>query len=207
MTELYFFLPVQCKPKQSDRSNVFWKWARSPALKRCPFCRGSKIFTRVRGAGTCATCGGQWSNVRDHKAPVVHHRPDDEVKANAQTLAAFAAQYRPREPIAGPVRLDLVFVTEWRGYHKKAARAQGWAWKHTKPDVDNLRKQMGDVLELAGFVKNDAQFCAGDVWSVHSSAVGVHVWLTWPAGKVSRIKLEALAPVLAGDDGPARLWK
>lgn len=84
------------------------------------------------------------------------------VKENAAALAAMFAPFVPDEPLVGPVRLHVAFWYPWRKSEPKWRRAKGWAWKDTKPDDDNLRKQVSDVMEKCGFFTNDSQIAWGE---------------------------------------------
>lgn len=93
-----------------------------------------------------------------HGNQFVAHHPDPKVKANAESLAALVAAHRPAEPLAGPLALELTFIFPWRKSESQRIRDRwGLRPKDTKPDWDNLSKQLCDVLERAGFFTNDSQ--------------------------------------------------
>ncbi len=85
-----------------------------------------------------------------------HHHPKKKVAKNAKALALFCARHRPEEPMAGPIRLTLVFLYPWRASEPLKNR-HGEKLKDTKPDLDNLEKQITDVLERSGFFSDDAK--------------------------------------------------
>ncbi len=85
-----------------------------------------------------------------------HHYQPKKVADNAKALAALCAEYRPESPILGPIRLWLEFRYPWRKSEPKKNRHRIRA-KDTKPDLDNLEKQLVDVLERSGFFTNDSQ--------------------------------------------------
>lgn len=104
--------------------------------------------------------------------------PDRKVKNNAGALAAFAAQHLPAAPLVGPLRLDVVVRYAWRQSESKRTRELGGLFKDTSPDWDNLGKQIGDVLQAAGFFANDGQIADGRVRKV---------WGSRPAGVEIRL--------------------
>ncbi len=85
-----------------------------------------------------------------------HHYQPKKVTDNAKTLAALCAEYRPESPMLGPIRLTLAFWYPWRKTEPLKNRKAPVA-KDTKPDLDNLEKQITDVLERSGFFANDSQ--------------------------------------------------
>lgn len=86
-----------------------------------------------------------------------HCYPDAKVKRNADSLAALMAQYAPSEPMQGPVSLTCWFMYPWRKSEPKKNRSFRTRPKDTKPDLDNLVKQVCDVMESCGFIVNDSQ--------------------------------------------------
>lgn len=94
-----------------------------------------------------------------------------EVKANRDLIVAHAKPLRPGEPFIEPVEvgitcfypankdgnyLSIVEVTPMNivTWENSVMRVRP---KTTRPDSDNLAKQLLDALERAGFFKNDAQ--------------------------------------------------
>jgi Holliday junction resolvase RusA-like endonuclease len=65
-------------------------------------------------------------------------------------LAAALAQHRPEAPFTVPVRL----VVKWIWHTDKPAR--DGTYKATRPDTDNLQKLLKDVMQRAGYFKDDA---------------------------------------------------
>ena len=87
----------------------------------------------------------------------IRHYQPKRVTDNAKALILLAAQHAPKEPMEGPLRLTVTFEFPWRASESKKRRESGPMWKDTRPDVDNLTKQLADALESAGFFTNDAQ--------------------------------------------------
>jgi Holliday junction resolvase RusA-like endonuclease len=83
--------------------------------------------------------------------------PNPKVVKDADALCALLSPYAPSSPMAGPVELTVEVVYPWRKSEKKRIRALGWYPKDTKPDDDNVRKQVADVLERMGFIADDGQ--------------------------------------------------
>jgi len=85
----------------------------------------------------------------------IHHYTPSKVKKNADALYLFACQYRPSTPFKGPVWLSLTFRYPWRKKDSRKVRALNERPKDTKPDWDNLCKQVCDVLQRAGYFRDD----------------------------------------------------
>lgn len=89
------------------------------------------------------------------------------VQANPKGMAeqqdaiawAYKAVARGAPPLTGPLRLEVLCVYEpprsWPQWKREAALA-GVMWKTSKPDHDNLEKQIGDALNGVAWV-DDAQ--------------------------------------------------
>jgi len=78
------------------------------------------------------------------------------VKENEAALSALLAPYLPEWPLEGPLRAQYTFIYGWLKKHRKKDRERGWLPKDTRPDCDNLAKQINDVMEKMGFFGNDA---------------------------------------------------
>lgn len=104
----------------------------------------------------------------------MHYTPG-KVKKNAGNLAAIIAPHRPAEPMQGPLRLSVIFQYAWRASESKKTKEKPFAYKDKKPDIDNLMKQISDVLQATGFVVNDAQFADVTLKKVWTVTPGVHV--------------------------------
>lgn len=115
-------------------------------------------------------------NTRDGRSFVQHYQ-SAEVKENAATLASLIAPHRPSKPMSGPLHLSLTFRFAWRKGESKKWLARGQRWKDTKPDWDNLAKQVGDVLERSGFMGNDSQIACAYVEKRWADSPGIDVTL------------------------------
>lgn len=105
--------------------------------------------------------------------------PVPKASRNADALTVLAAQYRPDKPLEGPLQLDIVLRYPWRKSEKKRNIALGELAKDTRPDWDNLAKQVCDVLESGGFFLDDAQIADARVRKV---------WRDGPSGVEIRIR-------------------
>lgn len=93
-------------------------------------------------------------------------------------LAARAQlqEYNPRDLMAaiysGAVRLDATF-------YMPVKDPKRWGQPHTaKPDEDNLRKAVKDVLESAGVLSNDSRIHGGETWKFYAQEGGCTLKLT-----------------------------
>ena len=86
-----------------------------------------------------ASFGGKFTKA--YKPAIERHRED--------TWISLAAQHIPATPLAGPVKVDLQFTfavsKSWPKWRKDAA-LRGWTPHTKRPDVDNLAKQVLDLL-------------------------------------------------------------
>lgn len=81
-------------------------------------------------------------------------------KANERTLEACLLPHRPKTPLSGP--LELYFCATFpvpRSWTKKRREAAllGKMWHTSKPDTDNLAKQLKDAMTRMGFWQDDRQ--------------------------------------------------
>ncbi len=103
--------------------------------------------------------------------------PDAKVKRNAQGLTALIAEHRPPKPLEGPLSLSLVFIYPWRKAEPKKNRV-GMKPKDTTPDLDNLTKQVCDVMQSVGFYVNDSQIARKKLEKNWGDAPALHVELS-----------------------------
>ena len=84
-----------------------------------------------------------------------------------------AAKYAPREPIQGPIILDLFFVMPI----PKSAKHICSTYHTKRPDVDNLAKLVLDAL--AGWWNDDAQVAELKCVKKYGHEPGVNVLVQW----------------------------
>lgn len=74
--------------------------------------------------------------------------------------------------MTGAIRLDAIFYMPIKDQKK-------WGKPHTaKPDEDNLRKAVKDVLEAAGVLQNDSRIVGGETWKWYAKEGGCTLKLT-----------------------------
>ena len=110
---------------------------------------------------------------------VSHYTPAN-VRRNASTLALLMQPYVPDKPLEGPLRLSLDFGYLWRTGTSLKVRTSGTKPKDTRPDWDNLCKNVCDVLQESGFFANDSQLAE------------VHVTKTWVGKSFLRVRLSPI---------------
>jgi len=110
------------------------------------------------------------------KQHVRHYQPKKVVDA-ANNLAALVAGHRPSVPLQGPLHLRITVVCPWRANEAQWRKASGVWPKDTKPDCDNLSKQMCDVLAGAGFYGNDSQIAHLEVIKAWGNSPDIRIEL------------------------------
>ena len=93
-------------------------------------------------------------------------------------VVRVARQFAPPEPWLGPLRLDVTFVlappASWSDKKKDAAVA-GEILPDVRPDRGNYLKLIEDALPHAGFCRDDAQFCVGEVAKRYGAVAGYEI--------------------------------
>lgn len=108
---------------------------------------------------------------------LIGSKPAREAEAS---LFELARPFAPLTPIAGPVRLDVAFVTAYpKGpAWKRQAAIDGRLYPDRRPDRGNLLKLAEDALEKAGFYEDDARVVSGLVEKVYGPEAGYRISLT-----------------------------
>lgn len=114
--------------------------------------------------------------------PFIHWFTKKETIEAENTIARHLAPFIPKRPFHGPLRLVTEWTFPWRSAEPKKNRVDGWMWKDTASDADNLTKTMMDVLQAQRFYENDSQIC------------DLRVTKQWGDRPGIRITLEALTP-------------
>jgi Holliday junction resolvase RusA-like endonuclease len=70
---------------------------------------------------------------------------------------ALLLPFRPKTPLAGALRLTVVFVFPWRKSETKANLAKAYLRHDVRPDLDNMEKALIDCLTRLQFFNDDAQ--------------------------------------------------
>lgn len=114
--------------------------------------------------------------------PFIHWFTKKETLDAEKAIAFHLIPFRPKQPFTGPLRLVTEWTFHWRTSEPKRNRVDGWMWKDTASDADNLTKTMMDVLQSQRFYENDSQIC------------DLRVTKQWGDRPGIRITLEALTP-------------
>ena len=85
-----------------------------------------------------------------------------------------AAKHAPREPIQGPIILDLFFVMP---IPKSAKHIKAGDYHTKRPDRDNLEKLVQDALK--NWWGDDAQVADGRICKKYGHEPGVQVRVQW----------------------------
>ena len=74
----------------------------------------------------------------------------------AKELAAKMAPYRPKEPLRGPVCVEIAWVFPYPSSTPDKKRLE-LSWRMQRPDLDNMEKGVLDLLTSEGFLVDDSQ--------------------------------------------------
>lgn len=104
----------------------------------------------------------------------IHHYQSPKVTQNARDISSFVGEFVPSRPLEGPLQVLYAVTYPWRKSEAKKNMAAPLP-KDTKPDVDQLAKQLSDVLEHAGFFANDSQIAELHVSKCWGDNPGVQI--------------------------------
>lgn len=65
-------------------------------------------------------------------------------------------------PLDGPLHVTVTFRFPMPASRRKADRDRGWCWKVSAPDCDKAQRALGDALQTAGLIRDDARICVWD---------------------------------------------
>lgn len=105
-----------------------------------------------------------------------------EVVKAEKAIAAHLSPFKPKHAFTGPLRLVTEWTWEWNKSEPKKNRVDGWKWRETKPDFDNISKLLCDQMTVLGFWHDDSQIVDARVTKRFGDRPGI------------RITLEALTP-------------
>lgn len=71
-------------------------------------------------------------------------------------LLCILKDYVPEKPFTGAVELIISWCYAWRASEPKKNRKLGYKYCTTKPDVDNICKQLNDCMTRLGYWVDDA---------------------------------------------------
>ena len=83
-------------------------------------------------------------------------------------LRAHLESHRPKEPISGPVVLDVTWCFPAEGC------ADGSPWIK-KPDTDNLQKGLKDIMTELGWWRDDCQVFSEHATKLHNRITGIRI--------------------------------
>lgn len=89
----------------------------------------------------------------------IHHFEKRRVTEARTMLTNELRKHAPAEPMAGPVRLEVMWFFPTKSHHDGE-------WRITRPDTDNLQKLLKDCMTDAGFWRDDSQVCRETVSKV-----------------------------------------
>jgi len=84
-------------------------------------------------------------------------------------------EHAPKEPLTGPLQLQISYVHAWRKSEKKSNKFSGWLWKDTKPDCTNFPKTLEDCMTDLKFWEDDNQVAQLLVEKAWGDKVGIRV--------------------------------
>jgi Holliday junction resolvase RusA-like endonuclease len=90
-------------------------------------------------------------------------------------LITLFSLFRPPQPTAQPIQLQLCFHFPWRKSEPKKNRAMGMMPMTTRPDADNLAKGAIDAMQKAGFMEEDSLIYDLRVSKCWSDRTGIDV--------------------------------
>lgn len=111
------------------------------------------------------------------KKPFVSFFTKAEVVKAEKAIAGRLLQFRPKQPFTGPLRLVTEWTWPWRASEPKKNRVDGWKWRDTMPDWDNIAKIFCDQMAELQFFLNDSQVADGRAMKMWGDRPGIRVTL------------------------------
>ena len=99
-------------------------------------------------------------------------RPTPAARKAMATWQAVLEQYKPAEPLKGPVRLVIEFY--FTGKHEVRGNHDATMYRTSKPDLDNLLKGMLDICTKLAYWQDDAQIVSIHAEKCTSGLPGVY---------------------------------
>lgn len=91
---------------------------------------------------------------KDGRVFLGHDKKGTETQNDLMTMLL---PYQPKEPLQGALILKVDWIYPWRTSEPKKNKVNGLMPCITKPDCDNLSKQLQDCLTKLRFWEDDAQ--------------------------------------------------
>lgn len=103
--------------------------------------------------------------------PYIQHYKKEKVSAMRHELVLRLKRHAPRNPAAGPVRLYVCF------YFDVKDRKLWGKYKTTRPDVDNIIKELIDAMTACRFWQDDSQVARLEVAKIYgrNGAIDIEV--------------------------------
>ncbi len=103
---------------------------------------------------------------------------DPKTKAVQKEYGLAFSKWKPKLPLSGPLKLEVEIIWPFKKATPKYVRARGKVHRDTKPDCDNIMKQISDALEWAGYFHvGDQQISELTCKKFHGEDSGIKVRL------------------------------
>ena len=102
-------------------------------------------------------------------APYIQHYKKDKVSAMRQEFIYKLKKHAPKNPAAGVVGLTVIFT-----FDVKNPKLWG-EYKTTRPDADNIIKELKDAMTACRFWKDDSQVADLHIIKVYGPAAHITV--------------------------------
>lgn len=113
---------------------------------------------------------------QENKVAIVGNKPvyykPEKLKEAKRTLIKHLKPFKPKKPLIGPIKLDVI----WR--FPKGRKHKHLEWRVTKPDTDNLEKMLKDSMTEVGFWNDDAQVVVEHVekvWTDEPTGISIEI--------------------------------
>lgn len=115
-----------------------------------------KIEMRLNMLPPTKTFQDKGISVRRGKAHIYQRRDSADIR---EAMRSRLIKYIPEKPLEGPLKaeIDFCYPATEKAKEIMLRNSYGWYPKATKPDCDNLSKQLLDVMQELGFYRNDSQ--------------------------------------------------
>lgn len=93
----------------------------------------------------------------------------NDLKVAEMLLRNAFQKYVPAEPFTTAIKMTVV----WQFNHTK--KSKEGQYKDTAPDLDNLQKNLQDILAKMGFYNNDAKIVELTTSKIYSENTGIRI--------------------------------
>ena len=100
-----------------------------------------------------------------------------KVKKYVLLLKEILKAKMPLDPYDGTLEIMVCFSFPWLSKHTKKQRAEGYLFKSTKPDLDNLCKPLFDAMNGI-IIKDDGRLSRVDACKIYSDEAYISVILS-----------------------------